>query len=392
MNMLMTKAALSVTAGRTAEHVSMGHPDKFADQSADALLDAVLDSANAAAGEDELSPDHPRHQRLAVEILAKDRLVVVSGETKLGPMVAAQLDVAAIVRRQWEAVGYPNPQAITVINHLQGQSADIAQGVDDHLGRASEGAGDQGIMVGFATDETESMMPKDWALAQALCQSALSLRATACPWLGSDIKTQVTLSADGEPMAVIIAAQHDDTVSLDTVRHALMDYAVRPLLGDLDPSQVVINGTGRFVIGGTIGDAGVVGRKLVVDAYGPSVPVGGGAYSGKDPTKVDRSAAYMARHIAKTIVAKKVADASACMVRLAYGIGQVQPCMVTAETDTGHDLGPWVRKHFDLSPRGIINHLNLLRTGRPDWGYRHAAALGHYGRDMFPWEQIADID
>jgi len=390
---LLSSTARSMATERTSEHVSQGHPDKFSDQSADGLLDMGLDAANRLAGDDVSSPDHPRHQRFAVEILSKDRIVFVSGEVKLGPGVAAALDVAAVVRRQWAEVGYPDAESITVINHLQRQSADIAQGVDA-ASQGSEGAGDQGIMVGYATDETESMMPLEWDLSQRLCFNVQRLRTDGTlPWLGADTKTQITLSAANEPTQVIIAAQHRDDISLDDVRMALMTHAVEPLLGKLDSSRVVINGTGRFVIGGTIGDAGVVGRKIVVDAYGPGVPVGGGAFSGKDPTKVDRSAAYMARHVAKTIVANKISNAESCLVRIAYGIGQVEPAMVTAVTNTGVDLGPWVRKRFDLSPRGIISYLNLLRMGTAGatWSYRQAASFGHFGRSAFPWERIADV-
>ncbi len=393
MNMHMPKAAVSVATERTAEHVGIGHPDKATDQMSDGVVDAILDSANAVAGDDEASPDHPRHQRMAIEGLTKDNLVVITGELKLGPKVAAAFDAEAVVRETWRKVGYAGPEAMTVINHLRRQSGDIAQGVD--LAGASEGAGDQGVMVGFATNETPSMMPLDWDIARRLAMDIEALRKSGVlAWLGSDIKTQVTLSKSNEVMGVVIAAQHAEEVSTEEVRESLMAHVVTPLIGGIEPSRVVINGTGRFVVGGPIGDAGVVGRKIVVDAYGPSVPVGGGAYSGKDPTKVDRSAAYMGRHIAKTIVAKRIGDASSCMVKLAYGIGQTQPVMVTAMTDTGVELGDWVRRNFDLSPRGIINRLNLLRMGEDGkrWRYQDAAAFGHYGREMFPWERIADVD
>jgi S-adenosylmethionine synthetase len=389
MNMLMNTTAVSMSTGRTAEHVSQGHPDKFCDQCADKLLDVALEEAAAAAGDDESSPDHPRHQRLAVEMLAKDRLVVLSGEVKFGPRVL--VDVGKVVRQVWSDVGFPMADAVTVVDHLQQQSPDIAQGVNPVANAVSEGAGDQGIMVGYATDETSSFMPLEWDLSQRLCIKIQSLRSGGeLPWLGADTKTQVTLSAGKEPVGVIVAAQHADGISPAEVREALMTMAVLPVLGEISPSRVVINGTGRFVIGGTIGDAGVVGRKIVVDAYGPAVPVGGGAYSGKDPTKVDRSAAYMARHVAKAIVANKIGEAHSCLVRIAYGIGQTEPVMVTAMTDSGDDLGPWVRKHFDLSPRAIIDQLGLLRMGPAGkrWSYVKAASFGHYGRDCFPWERV----
>ncbi|WGM40023.1 methionine adenosyltransferase [Caulobacter sp. NIBR1757] len=392
MTMHMPTAAVSAVTERTAEHVGRGHPDKATDQMADALLDNVLEIARKVAGDDENSLDHPRYQRTAIEALTKDNLVMLSGEMKLGPKVAAAFDPEAVIREVWRNVGYAGSETMTVINHLRRQSADITRGVD--LTGASEGAGDQGIMVGYATNETPTMMPLEWDMAQRLAMAIDELqRNRTLPWLGSDIKTQVTLSAADEVIKVIIAAQHAEEVSTEEVRRALMEQAVMPLMGDIDPDQVVINGTGRFVTGGPIGDAGVVGRKIVVDAYGPGVPVGGGAYSGKDPTKVDRSAAYMARHVAKAVVAHRVSDANACMVRIAYGIGQTQPAMVTAMTDNGQDLGAWVRRHFDLSPRGIINSLDLLRMseGGRGWAYQDAAAFGHYGRAMFPWERIADV-
>lgn len=395
MNIRTTNAVMQMMmTERTAEHVSQGHPDKFCDQCADAIFDRMLEASDAIAGDDVTSPDHARHQRSAIEILAKDYLVVVSGEIKNSPAVASRIDVSRIVKDAWTGAGFPDAPKVTVINHLQTQSSDIAQGVDAHADGVSEGAGDQGIMVGYATDETASMMPADWDMAQRLCRKIQELRSTSTlKWLGADTKTQATLSAANEPIRIVIAAQHADGLSMEEIREALMVHAVRPIVGDIDPAAVVINGTGRFVEGGTIGDAGVVGRKIVVDAYGPSVPVGGGAYSGKDPTKVDRSAAYMARHVAKTIVANKVGDASTCLVKIAYGIGQKEPTMVTAITGSGLNLSGWVRKNFDLSPRAIINYLGLLRGGAAgrSWAYRDAAAFGHYGRDMFPWERIADI-
>ena len=394
MNVHANMNMVALLTERTAEHVSQGHPDKFCDQCADAILDASLDAANEVAGDDEKSLDHARHQRTAIEMLAKDRLVVVSGEVKMSPAVASRVDIGQIGRQVWHDVGYPDAAAVTVLNHLQRQSPDIARGIDAGAKAAGEGAGDQGIMVGYATDETPSMMPFEWDMAQRLCAGIQGLREKrVLPWLGADTKTQVTISANNEPVRIIIAAQHSDDVSPECIREGLMTHAVLPIIGNVDPACVVINGTGKFVIGGTIGDAGVVGRKIVVDAYGPGVPVGGGAYSGKDPTKVDRSAAYMARHVAKTIVAKKVGDARTCTVSIAYGIGQTEPTMVTAVTNSGQDLGSWVRKYFDLSPRAIIDRLGLLRSGSAGktWTYRDAAAFGHYGRDRFPWERIADV-
>jgi S-adenosylmethionine synthetase len=244
-------------------------------------------------------------------------------------------------------------------------------------------------MVGYATDETPSMMPREWVLARDLCLRLHELRVSGeLAWLRSDCKTQVSVDAEGRVLSVIIAAEHSESVSISEVREELLLRAVRPAMGDGEPpKRVTINGTGRFTIGGPAGDAGVVGRKIVVDAYGPRVPVGGGAYSGKDPTKVDRSAAYMARHVAKQAVAERVAGARQCTVTLAYGIGQLEPEMVSAVSDTGADLSGWVRSRYpDLSPGFIIDYLNLRRPN--GWTYQKTAAYGHFGRDLFPWERL----
>jgi S-adenosylmethionine synthetase len=233
------------------------------------------------------------------------------------------------------------------------------------------------------------MMPLEWVLARNLC---LALRARSLDgtlsWLRSDTKSQVTLDAYNVPTSIIVAAQHDDKVPLDDIIKQVYQHVIVPVLGrDIDPARVKINGTGKFVVGGPEADCGVVGRKIVVDAYGPRVAVGGGAYSGKDPTKVDRSAAYMARHIAKSIVTYKVGDAHECTVKIAYAIGQSHPEMVTAETDSGRDVSEWVRAHFpDLSVGHIIDRLGLFLP--QGWSYREAATFGHYGRAQFPWEVV----
>ncbi|MCB1034661.1 MAG: methionine adenosyltransferase domain-containing protein, partial [Acidobacteria bacterium] len=320
---------------RTAEHVSAGHPDKFCDQVADRVLDEVLDRA-AQAGDDLMSV------RSAVECLAKDNLIMVTGEMKMSSVVRAELNVESIARQTWTEIGYSsNPTDLTVIDHLRAQSVDIAAGTDDF------GAGDQGIMVGYATDENAEMVPQEWLLARNICWTLHRLRESReIPWLRSDCKSQVTLAADGSAQSVIVAAQHSEEVSHAEIVSTILSKVVRPVVGEVADDKVSINGTGRFVIGGPTGDAGVVGRKIVVDAYGPRVPVGGGAYSGKDATKVDRSAAYMARHIAKAVVAHKVAGAKECTVNIAYGIGRHQPEMVTAVIETGEDVSSWVKQKF----------------------------------------------
>jgi len=364
---------------RTAEHVSDGHPDKFCDQVADRILDEALRLCEGDAA-------MLARVRTAIECLAKDNVIFISGETALPNQTSVGLDVSGIVRDVWREIGYEEG-AVTVINHIGRQSADIAQGAGSGVDHG--GAGDQGIMVGYATAETPEMMPREWVLARDLCWRIRELRRSgAIPWLRSDTKSQVTLDGDGRVDRVVLAAHHAPDVALPELRKVLHEQVVVPVVGEIDPGRVTINGTGAFTIGGPEGDAGVVGRKIVVDAYGPRVPVGGGAYSGKDPTKVDRSAAYMCRHIAKTIVANGIANAKECTVSLAYAIGQLQPEMVKAVTQSGEDVSSWVQDHFkDLSPRFIIESLGLRRpTG---WSYFETASFGHYGRSQFPWERIA---
>jgi S-adenosylmethionine synthetase len=373
----------------TAEHVSPGHPDKFCDGVADRILDAVLRAAHTSGA----AADAPNRQRTAIEILAKDHLVVVSGEVRMGPGVAPAVDVDAIVRQAWREVGYDNPDHISVIDHVRAQSPELQVNAD------ADGAGDQGIMVGYATRRTPSFMPPEYEMARSLCQRIWAIgRDGIAPFARSDIKTQVTIDPDGAPSHVVIAVQHaamidgiSDPVTVQKiVREAMIELAVRPVLGEVASAKVVVNGSGSFVVGGPIGDAGVVGRKIAVDAFGPAVPVGGGAYSGKDPTKVDRSAAYMARHIAKTAVALGVRDARDATVHLAYAIGSRQPEMITAVTERGIDISDWVRSRFtDLSPRAIGEVLGLWHpTG---WSYQDTAGFGHYGRGSFPWEAVADV-
>jgi len=406
---------MSQTAARTAEHVSAGHPDKFCDQVADRILDEVL---RQAAEQDRKNPPSKPEEavlpavRTAIECLVKDNLLIVSGEVKLPPTIRGELDVVKLAREVWRDVGYgaiwtggyadEDPDQaqgeLTVINHIRTQSPNIGKG-DDKAAAPSEGtgadlggAGDQGIMVGYATAETEEMMPREWVFARNLCKALHDVRVDGTlPWLLSDCKTQVSLDADGTVTSVIIAAQHSREVDARDRKEEFLERVVWPVLRQEVPAdRVRINGTGRFVIGGPTGDAGVVGRKIVIDAYGPRVPVGGGAYSGKDPTKVDRSAAYMCRHIAKTVVQNQIGGARECTVSLAYGIGQHKPEMLTAVTDTGKDVADWVIEKFkDLSPKGIIERLGLRFLN--GWSYYQTASYGHYGRNIFPWEQPAAV-
>lgn len=368
---------------RTAEMVTDGHPDKFCDQVADAILDCALTG-------------DPR-SRVAIECLAKDSTLIVSGEmtTATNLQASGVGGLEGIARRVWESVGYGNGDVLTVQDLVGKQSSDIAAGVD------TGGAGDQGVMVGYATAETREYLPLEYVLARGLALRLREARVTGrLPWLRSDAKTQVTL-AGRTVTSVVLAAQHDKSVinmegdglradAREILWSEIVEPVIAPYVGHAPP-RLVINGTGIFTVGGPHGDAGVVGRKIVIDAYGPGIPVGGGAYSGKDPTKVDRSAAYMARHIAKTIVAHKIGGAMECWVSLAFAIGQVQPEMVAAFTDTGTDVSDWVRTHFrDLSPRWIIDYLGL--TAPDGWEYAQTAAFGHYGRDIFPWERIATVN
>ena len=414
---------MTVRFPRTAEHVSEGHPDKFCDQVADRILDQVL---TGAAKQDRDNPPKSPHDsvlrnvRTAIECLVKDNLLVVSGEVKLTPEIQGDLDVIKLARKVWKDVGYGDIWSggygdedaeqvngeLTVINHIRTQSKDIGRGDktrtdetrDEGTGIDEGGAGDQGIMVGYATDETPELMPLEWVLARDLCRKLRDLRLDqTLDWLRSDCKTQVSLAADGVVQSVIIAAQHSPKISIKEMEQQLRDQVVTPVIGK-KVDDVRINGTGRFVIGGPTGDAGVVGRKIVIDAYGPRVPVGGGAYSGKDPTKVDRSAAYMCRHIAKAVVQNKIQGARECTVSLAYGIGQHKPEMFTAITDSGVDIASAVKDAFNLndakdrsplSPKAIIARLGLREPN--GWSYFQTASYGHYGRDIFPWEQAFKV-
>jgi S-adenosylmethionine synthetase len=403
---------------RTSEHVSEGHPDKFCDQVADRILDEVL---AAAAEQDEKEPPRTpdeavlRYVRTAIECLVKDNLLVVSGEVKLTPTIRAELDIIKLAREVWKEVGYGDVWSggygkddeeqvngeLTVINHIRTQSKNIGTGdqkrtdeTEEGTGIDKGGAGDQGIMVGYATDETPELMPREWVFARDLCMKLRELRLNGTlGWLRSDCKTQVSVDADGSINSVIIAAQHSPNVTAKTMEEHLRQHVIGPVVGKNVP-RVRINGTGVFVVGGPTGDAGVVGRKIVIDAYGPRVPVGGGAYSGKDPTKVDRSAAYMCRHIAKAVVQNKIEGAHDCTVTLAYGIGQHEPEMFTVITDAGVDIAQKVRdalklnkvgKDSPLSPKAIIERLGLRQP--KGWSYYQTASYGHYGRDIFPWEQ-----
>ncbi len=372
----------------TSESVTEGHPDKMCDQISDALLDAIYQ-------------DDP-HARVAIETLTKTGFVVVAGEVT----TKTYIDVQKVVRETILSIGYDKPEfgfegsTCGVLSALSEQSPDISQGVTEGEGLFHEqGAGDQGLMFGFATNETPEYMPLPIILAHKLTQRLASARKRGELWyLRPDGKSQVTVEyIDGKPKrvdTVVISTQHHPDVDLQTIRRDVIEKIIKPICYEwIDGStKYFINPTGRFVIGGPVGDAGVTGRKIIVDSYGGYGRHGGGAFSGKDPTKVDRSAAYMARYVAKNIVAAGLADK--CEVQIAYAIGVAQPVSVLVDTfETNkiseEKISELVRKNFDLTPRGIIETLNLRRPI-----YRKTAAYGHFGRNDpdFTWEKTDKVE
>ena len=366
----------------TSESVSEGHPDKIADQISDVVLDAIL-------AEDDRG-------RVACETLVKTGVVIVAGEIT----TRAWVDVEALVRKTVLDIGYNSSElgfdgaTCGVLNLIGKQSPDIAQGVDRKDERR-QGAGDQGLMFGYATNETDVLMPAPITLAHRLVKRQAQVRkAGKLPWLRPDAKSQVTLRyEDAQPVgleAVVLSTQHSPEVSTKTLREAVMEEILKPVL----PSKWVdkrtryhINPTGRFVVGGPVGDCGLTGRKIIVDTYGGYARHGGGAFSGKDPSKVDRSAAYAARYVAKNIVAAGLAER--CEVQVSYAIGVSEPTSIMVETFgtsrlSRERLTELIRKHFDLTPYGLREMLDLLRPI-----YQKTAAYGHFGRTEaeFTWER-----
>jgi S-adenosylmethionine synthetase len=367
----------------TSESVSEGHPDKLADQISDALLDAFLE-------QDERS-------RVAIETLLTRGVAVVAGEVTTDGYV----DVARVVRKTVTEAGYTDTDlgfdgnTCGVLVAIQGQSSDIAMGVD------TGGAGDQGMMFGYATNETPELMPLPISIAHALTRQASSVRRQH-PGLGlrPDVKSQVSVEYDakGKPVridTIVVSAQHSPSLSQAGVEEIVRSRVIKPVLEAYTqyvngPIKYHINPTGQFIIGGPQGDTGVTGRKIIVDTYGGLAPHGGGAFSGKDPTKVDRSAAYMARYAAKNIVAAGLAERAE--VQFAYAIGVAQPVAVNVETFGTACIDPEeiqnrVKERYDLSPAGIIKHLNLLQTK-----YLPTARNGHFGNPAFPWENTKQAD
>ncbi|MBU3618476.1 methionine adenosyltransferase [Polynucleobacter sp. JS-Fieb-80-E5] len=368
----------------TSESVSEGHPDKVADQISDSILDAILAQDPTA--------------RVAAETLCNTGLVVLAGEITTN----ANVDYIQVARNTLREIGYDNTdygidyKGCAVLVAYDKQSPDIAQGVDKaHDDGLDQGAGDQGLMFGYACDETAELMPLPIHLSHRLVERQSQLRRDGrLNWLRPDAKSQVTLRyVDGKPDSidtVVLSTQHDEEISLEKLREAVIEEIIKPVL----PKHLIkgainflVNPTGRFVIGGPQGDCGLTGRKIIVDTYGGAAPHGGGAFSGKDPSKVDRSAAYAGRYVAKNVVAAGLA--SKCLIQISYAIGVAKPTSVMVSTfGTGkisdEKIAQLVSEHFDLRPKGIVKMLNLLRPI-----YKKTAAYGHFGREEpeFTWEQ-----
>ena len=373
----------------TSESVSEGHPDKVADQISDAILDAIF--------------EQDPHARVAAETLCNTGLVILAGEIT----TTANVDYIQVARDTIKRIGYDNTdygidyKGCAVLVAYDKQSPDIAQGVDRSPEQnMDQGAGDQGLMFGYACDETPDLMPAPIWYAHRLVQRQSELRKDGrLPWLRPDAKSQVTFRyVNGKPVevdTVVLSTQHAPEISQADIREAVIDQIIKPCFPEgllTDKTRFLINPTGIFVIGGPQGDCGLTGRKIIVDTYGGACPHGGGAFSGKDPSKVDRSAAYAARYVAKNIVAAGLARQ--CQVQISYAIGVAEPINITVNTNgTGviedDKIALLVREHFDLRPRGITNMLNLLRPI-----YTKTAAYGHFGRaePEFTWEATDKVE
>jgi S-adenosylmethionine synthetase len=367
----------------TSESVSEGHPDKMADQISDAVLDAIL--------------TQDKHSRVACETLLTTGLVVIAGEITTN----AVIDFSQVARQAIRRIGYDSSEkgfdyhTCAVMVAVGKQSADIAQGVNEGEGLfLDQGAGDQGLMFGYACNETPGLMPMPIYLAHRLTQRQSELRKDGrLPWLRPDAKSQVSIRyVDGKPHSidtVVLSTQHHPEVSHGVLSEAVIEEIIKPVLPKdmlTAETRYLVNPTGRFVVGGPMGDAGLTGRKIIVDTYGGAAPHGGGAFSGKDPSKVDRSAAYAARYVAKNIVAAGLADK--CLIQVSYAIGVAKPTSLMVETYGTNKIPEekiveLISAHFDLRPKGIIQMLDLLRPI-----YTRTASYGHFGRDEpdFTWE------
>jgi S-adenosylmethionine synthetase len=380
----------------TSESVSEGHPDKVADQISDAILDELL--------------SHDPLARVACETLVKTGLVVIAGEITVSEAARSSARAFAdIAREVIREIGYDDPsggfdyRSCGVIQAVDAQSADIAMGVDEDAGKQKEmGAGDQGMMFGYAVNETPELMPATLQYAHMILKGLSAARKKGVvPYLRPDAKSQVTVEyQDGRIHrvdTVVVSTMHSADVSLDTLRPFVVEEVIRKTIpSDLIDSRTrfLINPTGRFVVGGPQGDCGLTGRKIIVDSYGGHGAHGGGAFSGKDPTKVDRSAAYMARYIAKNVVAAGFADRA--LVQLAYAIGVAQPVSVNVQTFgtekvARNRIERVVRDVFDMRPAAIIETLLLRNPAKSGFRYRDTAAYGHFGRTEFPWERCDKV-
>jgi S-adenosylmethionine synthetase len=372
----------------TSESVSEGHPDKICDRVSDAIVDTFLAAEPQA--------------RCGVETMVTTNLVILAGEVR-GPASVTKDKLVDVARNAIREIGYEQDNfhwdKAEILFHIHGQSSDIAQGVDA-AGNKDEGAGDQGMMFGYACAETPELMPAPIYYAHNILRSLSAARhAGQTPLLGPDSKSQVTLQyADGKPVGatkVVVSIQHDDSIDADQVREIVRPYVVNTLPDGwmCDEANFLVNPTGRFVIGGPDGDAGVTGRKIIVDTYGGAAPHGGGAFSGKDPTKVDRSAAYAARYLAKNVVGAGLAER--CTIQVAYAIGVAKPLSFYVETGADLDedkLGRVLQELMDLSPRGIRTHLGLNKPI-----YTRTSSYGHFGRAPeadggFAWERLDLVD
>jgi len=366
----------------TSESVSAGHPDKVCDQISDAILDAAL-------SQDENS-------RVAVETLVKNNQVVLAGEITTG----SKIDYEDVVRKTIIDIGYDkdeygfNGHNCSISNLLGKQSQDIKQGVDESENR-EQGAGDQGLMFGYAENSTKELMPAPIMLAHQLVRRQAELLLNgSIRWLRPDAKSQVSCIYDGNEIigidAVVLSTQHDQGISLTDLREAVLEEIIKPILPQkwlTNETQYHINPTGNFEIGGPVGDAGLTGRKIIVDTYGGMARHGGGAFSGKDPSKVDRSAAYATRYVAKNIIAAGLA--TRCEIQVSYAIGVAEPTSISVDTfgtgkKSNHEIEQLIRKHFDLRPKGLIDMLDLKRPI-----YQQTASYGHFGRteDSISWEK-----
>ena len=374
----------------TSESVSEGHPDKVADQISDALLDAML--------------KEDKHSRVALETLVTTGLVILSGEVT----TRAYVDVQEVAREVIRQIGYTDPKlqfdadSCGVLSSIHKQSDDIAQGVDEGAGlHEDQGAGDQGMMFGYACRETPELMPMALTYAHGLVRELANIRKNTelMPYLRPDSKSQVTIEYEDDQKTpkrvhtIVVSTQHGEEADLSKIKQDIREHLVPRVIPThlLDDNVILhVNPTGRFVIGGPHGDTGLTGRKIIVDTYGGKGAHGGGAFSGKDPSKVDRSAAYATRHAAKNLVASELADEA--LVQVAYAIGVPHPVSINVNTyGTGKIpdaiLGQVVAQVFDLRPKALINRLNLLHPI-----YRNTAAYGHFGREEFPWEALDAVE